>query len=149
MVYRVFLDANVFVYGEHIKNSNSRVIIDLAEKGEIEVVLSDSLIKEVRSVFERLHGREIGLNEAYFLESLPNKVEVSSLEIKEELEKCKAISLKEFDTLHFLASLIAKVDFLITSDEDFFVPEVQEKVKVITPKKFVELMGLKPFKTDY
>lgn len=149
MVYRVFLDTNVFVYGEHIKDSNSKVIVDLAERGEIEVVVSDALITEVRSAFQRLHDRQTGLNEAYFIESLPNKVEVSPGEIKEQLEKYKDLPLKEFDAIHFVASVIAKVDFLITSDEDFFIPEIREKVKVVTPKKFVELIGLELFETDY
>lgn len=149
MVYRVFLDTNVFIYGEHIKKSNSRIIVDLAETGEIEVVTSDALITEVRSAFEGLHDRQTGLNEAYFLRSLPNKVEVSPREIKEQLEEYKDIPMKEFDALHFVASVIAKVDFLITNDEDFFIPEVQDKVKVVTAKKFVESIGLESFETDY
>jgi predicted nucleic acid-binding protein len=146
---RVFLDANVFVYAEHIEKCNSKLIVDMAETGEVEVVVSDALITEVKSVFQNLHGREVALNEAYFIESLPNRVMVSREEIKERMSKYKHIPLKEFDFLHFIASVAAKSDFLITSDKDFFVPEVQEKVKVVLPKNFVEIQGLKPFDVEY
>jgi len=47
MKLRIFLDTNVFIYAFEFPKSNSRKIIELLNKGKIEAVISERVIKEV------------------------------------------------------------------------------------------------------
>jgi len=149
MVYRSFLDNNVFVFGEHVPESNSRLILDNARDSNIEVVISRPLIEEVRTTFSSLHGRGAGINEAHFIASLPYRVEITDEEIKARINEFRNLSVKEFDLLHFIAAKIANSDYFVTTDEDFFNADVAKEIKPIKPKDFVRILGIKPYETDY
>lgn len=148
MVFRVFLDDNVFVFGENTQESNSRLILDSAKQSVIQVVISKPLIEEVRGTFTTLHGREFGINEAHFIASLPNRVEINDEKIKAQINEFLKLSIKEFDLLHFIAAKIGESDYLVTTDEDFFTSEIMKEIKIIKPKEFVKLLGLQPYESD-
>ncbi len=44
---RVFIDTNVFIYAFEYPHSNSAIILDLLNKGEIEAVVSERVVHEV------------------------------------------------------------------------------------------------------
>lgn len=48
MKFRVFLDTNVFIYAFEFPESNSNKVIDLLNKGQIEAVISERVLKEVQ-----------------------------------------------------------------------------------------------------
>ena len=47
MKLRVFLDTNIFIYAYEFHESNSNKTIDLLNKGQIEAVISERVLKEV------------------------------------------------------------------------------------------------------
>ena len=59
MRLRVFLDTNVFIYAFEFPESNSHKIIDLLNKGIIEAVISERVIKEVMAYFRKFYSKDI------------------------------------------------------------------------------------------
>ncbi len=59
---KVFLDSNVFVYAFEFWDSNSALIIDMLNDGEIEAFVSSRVLKEVTGYFRRFHGRKVYAN---------------------------------------------------------------------------------------
>lgn len=146
--YRLYLDTNVYVFGRTLEKSNSRIILDLAKTGVITVIISDILISEVREVFTRLYGREAGKYARFYVESLPNRQKISTLEIGGDRRKYAAFARKE-DLDHLTAAKIGGADYLISTDSDFINSDAKEVATILSPKKFVKLMGIKPYDTPH
>ncbi|MGB3459340.1 MAG: PIN domain-containing protein [Halobacteriota archaeon] len=73
MKLRVYLDTNVFVYGL-LEECNSSTILSMAEAGALEVVVSELVVEEVWSVFERLASREARFYALRYVETLAAKI---------------------------------------------------------------------------
>lgn len=56
---RVFLDTNVFVYAFEFPDSNSRRIVELLNRGEIEAVICEQVLHEVQRYFAKHYGKEV------------------------------------------------------------------------------------------
>ena len=59
MKFRVFLDTNVFIYAFEFPQCNSNKIIDLLNKGQIEAVISERVLKEVQSYFKKFYSKDL------------------------------------------------------------------------------------------
>ena len=59
MRLRVFLDTNIFIYAFEFPESNSNKIIDLLNKGYIEAVTSEQVLKEVQTYFKKFHAKDL------------------------------------------------------------------------------------------
>jgi len=59
MKIRVFIDTNVFIFAFEFSTSNSRVVVDLVNEDEIEVIISEVVIKEVYRYFRKFHSKEL------------------------------------------------------------------------------------------
>ena len=46
---RVFLDTNIFIYAFEFPKSNSSKVIDLLNKNQLEVIISERVLKEVHA----------------------------------------------------------------------------------------------------
>ena len=84
---KVYVDTNVFIFGVERPESNSRIILDLAEEGKIIPVVSYSLLEELREYFSRRYDRETAVNEIYYLISLPNLEIITRDKVKQEINK--------------------------------------------------------------
>jgi len=148
IAYKLYLDTNVYVFGRKLKKSNSRIILDLAKNGLVTVIISSILVREVKEVFSRLYGRKIGKYARFHVESLPNKQKVSTLDIADEKKKYASF-VKDEDLDHLTAAKIGGADYFISTDSDFIESDAKEVVKVLTPKRFIELIGIKPYDTPH
>lgn len=146
MAYRVFLDTNVYVFGRTVENSNSKIILDLTKTGGVAVVISDVLVGEVKEVFTRLYGREAGKYARFYVESFPNSRKISILQIARKRREYASFARDE-DLDHLTAAKIGQVDYFITTDSDFIESGTEKLVKILTPRKFVEMVGIKPYDT--
>jgi len=59
MKLRVFLDTNVFIYAFEFPESNSNKIIDILNKGQIEAVISERVLKEVMAYFRKFYNKDL------------------------------------------------------------------------------------------
>jgi len=145
---RVYLDSNVFIFGKESPESNSRIILDLAEEGKIVPVISYLTLEELREYFSRRYDRETAINEIYYLISLPSLEIVSRDKVKEKMSKYEGV-VPYKDLPHLVSAVLAGVDYIVTYNRHFIESNAKKHVKVLKQSAFVKLFGIKPQSTGY
>lgn len=145
---RAYLDSNVFIFGKERQESNSRIILDLAEEGKIVPVISYLTLEELREYFSRKYDRETAINEVYYLISLPNLEIVPRDKVKQQIGRYKGVVVDK-DLPHLISAILANADYFVTYNRHFINSRAKEYVKVITQSNFVKLLGVKPQQTSY
>lgn len=146
VAYRLYLDTNVYVFGRTLEKSNSKIILDLAKTGIVTVIISDILVNEVKEVFARLYGRDAGKYARFYVESFSTGRKISALEIARKRKEYASFVKKE-DLDHLTAAKIGEANYFITTDSDFRESGAKSVAKILTPKRFVELIGIEPYNT--
>ncbi|MCI0468746.1 MAG: PIN domain-containing protein [Nitrospirae bacterium] len=138
---RVFLDTNVFIYAFEFPESNSDKIINLINSGQIEPVISERVLKEVKSYFKKHYDKDLFASFRDYL--MRTCTVVFSADVKKEMVKYKnQIKDKDLEQLAVVKKLGIK--FLISYDRDF-----ENFAEYITPKAFIEQSGLMSSPSDY
>ena len=145
---RAYLDSNVFIFGKERQESNSRIILDLAEEGKIVPVISYLTLEELREYFSQKYDRETAVNEIYYLISLPNLEIVSRDKVKQKIREYRGVVVDK-DLPHLISAILAKADYFVTYNRHFIDSRAKEYVQVITQADFVKLLGIKPQQTSY
>ena len=145
---RVYLDSNVFIFGKESQESNSRIILDLAEEGKIVPVVSYLTLEELREYFSRRYDRETAINEIYYLISLPALEIVPRDKMEKLISKYKDV-VPDKDLPHLVSAIVANVDYFVTYNRHFIESNVKKYAKVLKQSDFVKLFGINPQPTDY
>jgi len=145
---RIYLDSNVFIFGKESQESNSRIILDLAEEGKFVPVVSYLTLEELREYFSRRYDRETAINEIYYLISLPTLEIVSRDKVKKRISKYAGV-VPAKDLPHLTSAIIANVDYFVTYNRHFIESNAKKHVKVLKQSAFIKLFGIKPPPTDY
>jgi predicted nucleic acid-binding protein len=138
---RIFLDSNVFVYAFEFTDSNSRLIIDLLNKGEIEAIVSGRVLKEVSGYFRRFHGSKLSSLFRNFI--LQSCTMVLTEELKMTMKRLEG-SIKEKDLEQLAAVKALGLRQLVSFDRHFEPFE-----EYATPRQFVESLGMTPRKSEF
>ena len=56
---RVFLDTNLFIYAFEFPRSNSKKIVDLLNQNKFEAIISECVIKEVTTYFQKYYSKDV------------------------------------------------------------------------------------------
>jgi len=138
---RVFLDSNVFVYAFEFRDSNSAMIIDMLNDGEIEAFVSGRVLKEVTGYFRRFHGRKLsGLFRNYLIQSCTI---VLGEELRSAMKRLEG-SIKDKDLEQLAAVKALGLRHLVSFDRHF---EPFEEYS--TPRRLIESLGMKPRKSEF
>ena len=141
MKRRVFLDTNVFIYAFEFPKCNSGKIINLLNKGQIEAIISEQVLKEVQAYFKKYYSKDLAAIFRDYL--LRTCTVVFSVDVKREMAKYKkVIKSKDLEQLAVVKKLGIK--FLVSYDRDFEAFE-----EYITPKEFIKEMGIKAGLSNY
>ena len=141
MKRRIFLDTNVFIYAFEFPKCNSGKIINLLNKGQIEAIISEQVLKEVQAYFKRYYSKDLAAIFRDYL--LRTCTVVFSVDVKREMAKYKkVIKSKDLEQLAVVKKLGIK--FLVSYDRDFEAFE-----EYITPKEFIKEMGIKAGLSNY
>jgi len=140
---RAYLDSMIFIFGR-LEECNSRLVLFLAQLGEFEVVTSELVLEEVEKFFRDNFGRQAGYVSRRFVEELSVRI-VRRNEIKTEITALKG-KIKAKDLENLASVKHENLEHLVAYDKDYEEGEVEEYV---TPKEFVKLFKLKPYKTEY
>lgn len=141
MRLRVFLDTNIFIYAFEFPESNSNKIIDLLNKGYIEAVTSEQVLREVQTYFKKFHAKDLA---SAFRDYILRTCTITfSADVKKEMARYrKLIKNKDLEQLATVKKLGIK--FLIAYDRDF-----EGFDEYITPKSFLKEMGIKTAASEY
>ena len=136
---RVFLDTNIFVFSFEFPESNSNKVIGLLNKGQIEAITSEQVLKEVQAYFKRFYDKDLASSFRDYI--LRTCTVMFSSDVKREVLQYKGL-IKDLEQLATAKKLGIK--FLLSYDRDF-----ENFDEYITPKKFIKEMGIKSASTDY
>lgn len=145
---KAYLDSNVFIFGKERRESNSHIILDLAEEGKIIPVVSYLTLEELREYFSHKYDRETAINEVYYLISLPNLEIIPRDKVRQQISGYKGV-IPDKDLPHLVSAIIADVDYIVTYNRHFIESRAKDYVKVVKQADFVKLFGIKPQPTDY
>lgn len=141
MRLRVFLDTNIFIYAFEFPESNSNKIIDLLNKGQIEALTSEQVLKEVQAYFKKFHNKDLASTfRAYILRTCTITF---AADVKKEMAKYKNL-IKDKDLEQLATVKKLGIKFLIAYDRDF-----EGFDEYITPKTFLKEMGIKTAASEY
>jgi predicted nucleic acid-binding protein len=139
---RVFLDSNALLSGLVSESGAARRVLDLAELGIIQVVLSDLIIVEVdRNLQEHSFEHLLPLFRQYLLGLKPHSQPDPTKE--QVLRAAEVVNVKDAPIL--AAALEAELDYFLTFDTKHFkTPAIQERVsfEIVTPSEFLESLTI-------
>lgn len=140
---RAYLDSLIFIFGR-LEECNSRLVLFLAQLGEFEAVTSELVLEEVERFFRDNFSRQAGYLARRFVEELSARI-VRRDETRSEARALKG-EIKAKDLENLVAVKHENLEYLVAYDRDYGEVEVEE---YITPKEFVGLFELKPYKMEY
>jgi predicted nucleic acid-binding protein len=141
MPVKVFLDTNVFIYAFEFPSSNSAIIIERLNLGELQAVVSELVVLEVMRYFKKYYGKDLASKFRDYL------IQSCNIVPKTETAECMKVmkgTIKNKDLEHLASVKVLGLKYLISYDEDFLGQE-----EYIIPKDFVTKMGWKCKKTDF
>jgi putative PIN family toxin of toxin-antitoxin system len=142
---RALLDTNVFIFSIENPKSNSNIIIEMAVDGEVEVVISEEIRLELIEYLKSEYGKDAAYHADLFLKTLPAEV-IEQKHIRNPLRELRG-RIKEKDLPHLAAAEISKVEYIVSYDRDF--KRAKTGIPVLTPREFIEKLGIKPFDSEY
>ena len=132
---KVVIDSNVFVSSFFWKG-NPRIIFDRVIDGFDELFITDDILEEIKEVLSR------------------DKFDVETKEINDYLKIIENYSQKiihndnienvsrDIDDNKILkCGLEGNVEYIITGDKDLLVLQEYKSIKIINPKKYLEIIG--------
>jgi len=132
MVLRAVLDTNVLVSALLWKGTPHEIFLK-AMDGEFQAVASQEIIEELRAVLE--HG-EFGLEKEEvqgLLKIVTGIVELMSIQKKTD------VSLKDAGDRNIIDCAVnGKADFIVTGDRELLELGKFQKIKIVSPKEFIE-----------
>jgi len=128
---RIIIDTNVFVSGLIQRSYPYFIVNELFIEGEIQLCLSDELLKEYYAVLNRKKFSKYP-DFKIRAEKLIADVEANSLWVKPKI-KLTIISDKDDNKLLELADE-SKANFLITGNTNDFTIEKYKRTRIVTPK---------------
>ncbi len=137
----VFLDTNVFICSFESPDSNSKKIITLLNNNRIKAVISIRVFNEVINYFEKYHNAKVA---KYYRRYLTiSCIIITTDYVTEEIEKWSG-KIKDKDVEQIAVVKKLKIPYLISYDRDFV--DFQE---YLTPKRFIELIGMKASDSEF
>ena len=137
---RVFIDSSVILRGQLYEKSNSFIIIEMVNKGDIVGVINEKVVNEVLKVLKELKDKDFASLSFSFLHLAFEIVPREQYATEMELNKGK---IKEKDLEHLATAKALNLP-IIAFDRDF------EGIKgYVTPKRFLETLGIVKYETEY
>jgi len=137
---RVFIDSSVIIRGQLYEKSNSAIIIEMVNKGDIVGVINEKVVSEVLKVLKELKDKDFASLSFSFLHLAFEIIPMEQYANEMELNKGK---IKEKDLEHLATAKALNLP-IMAYDRDF------EGIEgYVTPKKFLETLGIVKYETEY
>jgi putative PIN family toxin of toxin-antitoxin system len=132
---KIVLDSNIFVSSFYWAG-NPRKVFERVTNGLDELYITDDILSEVRTVMLR-EKFDTDSNE---IEEYIKIIESYSikLESKNIIEK---ISRDDKDNKILQCGFDGNVDFIVSGDNDLLVLKEYEKIKIVNPKNYLEIVS--------
>jgi putative PIN family toxin of toxin-antitoxin system len=128
---RIVLDSNVYISAALSVEGNSRSILKLAERGLVEVSISDSITTEIERILKEKLQWPAAKADLWiiYLRSLTDRVDP-----QEQVDDCS-----DPDDNHVLeCALQAQAEVIVTGDGHLLELNPYRGIKILKPKDFLE-----------
>jgi len=146
-VPKIYVDSNVIIIGRMIKESNSRLILEAAERKTISLIVSEDTLREVVEFFKRNLGKTEAALARYYMLMMLNAEIIRRNEYEDQIEKCMQDISDPNDAPHLAAALEAKSNFVLSTNRHFLTG--LKTITVLTPKEMAGEHDMRPYETHY
>jgi len=137
MGHKVVLDTNVLVSGLIVSQGPSAQILDATQKGELETIISNSLLQELSEVIARPHIVRKYPKVAEHAERVIDYLRTHST-IVEGKPSQQIIKDDPDDDFVIACAIDGKADYIISGDLHLLALAQYDKIKILSPRQFVE-----------
>ena len=130
----VVLDTNILI-SAIVFGGKPRQILEAAVKGQIQLVLSDEIIKEMRGVLE---GKKFQ-HPAEIMDLIINELEALA-EIVKPKERITVIEKDPEDNRVLECAQEAQADYIVSGDKYLLEIEDFKETKILTPEEFLDIL---------
>jgi len=134
---KIVLDTNILVSGTYWKGSSDK-IIELVDKGKIELIISKKIISEYYNVINRDEIIDKVKEKSLILNKSVSKI-ISNSIIVEPLEKFDIIKGDPDDNMILECAIEGKADYIITNDNHLLEIKEFKQIKIMAPEEFLGL----------
>lgn len=135
---KITADTNVLVSATFWRGDSNR-IIEMVEKKQIELILSNKIIEEFTNVLNYREIQDKIKNKNLEMMRTIEKI-VSISTIVEPNEKLNIIKDDPADNKILECAVAGNVDYIISNDNHLLKLKEFQKIKIITPKEFVNVI---------
>jgi len=126
----IVLDTNVIVSGILSATGASRAILDLARRGQVDIMTSAVLLEELEDVLGRFMPRAAAAE---------IRVAFEELAIIVEPEHVPEVA-RDRDDDHVLAAVAAGANSIVTRDRDLLILDSYDGIKILEPALALEMI---------
>jgi uncharacterized protein len=131
---KITLDSNIFVSSFYWAG-NPRKVFERVTNGLDELYITDDILNEVKTVMSR---KKFDTN-ANEIEEYIKVIESYSIKL-EPKNIVKKVSRDEKDNKILQCGFEGNVDFIVSGDNDLLVLKEYEKIKIVNPKNYLEIL---------
>jgi putative PIN family toxin of toxin-antitoxin system len=139
---RVVLDTNVFVSALLIPNSPPARVLELTLGGQLRLVISPGIIREIVQVFQypriRNSMKKHRLTEAEVADAVHKILKIATISSGKEI--AKGVSADPADDMVLSCALEGRADFIISGDQHLTELDNYEGIRIVAPAAFLKLL---------
>ncbi len=135
---KVTTDTNVLVSAT-FWTGDSYKILDMIDKGEVELVLSDDIIKEYTDVVNRDEIMKKVENKGLIISKIVDSA-ITNATLVEPVEKLDVVKEDINDNIIIECAIEGKVDYIVTQDEHLLDLKEFEGIKIVTPEEMMKIL---------
>ncbi len=136
---KIIADTNVLVSGTFWKGDSDK-IIDLIDKGEIELVISEELIEEYNDVINRDEVMDKIEKKNLILNESAQRIIKHATIIKPK-QKLDIIKEDPDDNIILECAIEGNVDYIISKDKHLLKLKEFREIKIIKPEEFLRIIN--------
>lgn len=135
---KILVDANLFASGLIKPNSNPGKILDLVKQNQVELILSPSIIKEIKRILlypkiQKYHRKTAQEIDAYFEDILMFAWIVEGKEVVDIIKDDPA------DNKYLACAYEGEADHIVSGDHHLLELETYQGIETISTKAFLNL----------
>lgn len=136
---KVVLDANLFVSATLTEKGHPASIIDAWREGKFELIISTSILKEIRRVVFYPKVRKASPWTDEEVENLLKDIEKSGIKTPENI-KLEIVEKDPTDDKYITAAVEGKAAYIITGDRHLLDLRVYKEIEIIRPAEFLRIL---------
>jgi predicted nucleic acid-binding protein len=134
---RFFLDTNVFILAVADPSCAAATLVRMATRAQVEVVVSESLLKEASRVFRRRYGRPSAGLARRMIARMPAVITVWAFEWSHLAPEVASLVTDKSDVNHVCAALTAGAHAFVTEDSRLAQMPIRTRLRFLTPAEAV------------